>query len=125
MAEWVAHAGTALRLSFVASAPIVGGNLVKVTGNMTIGPCTAATDIAIGVVVRDAAVNQSVAVACRGYLLVDLVAVTNVAAGDTVGPTTTSGQIGTVVATASPIVVGIALEAILAGAKGRVLMGIG
>ncbi len=123
--EFLPRYGAHKMLTCVASAAVVGGQTVKITGNKTVAPTVAAGEIVFGVAARDAAINAEVGVYPITGLLGDLQAVTTVAAGDTVGATATPGQIGTVVATASPNVCGVAVEAIAAGAKGLVMGGIG
>jgi len=107
-------------VTFVASAVIVGGQAVKITGNMSVGPTAAAGDVGIGQAVTDAVTAGQVLVGIAGPVAT-FTATTAVAAGDHVGPSATAGQIGTVVFGAGAI--GVALEAIAAGATGRVLLG--
>ncbi|MEM3789242.1 MAG: DUF2190 family protein, partial [Candidatus Bathyarchaeia archaeon] len=49
-------------VSFTAGADITKGQLVKVTGAMTVSPAAAATDAVIGVAVTNAAAGKQVSV---------------------------------------------------------------
>lgn len=115
-----------------ASAAIVGGQLLTVTGDNTVGPTTGDGQIVLGVANRDAAIGDLL-VPQRGGVHV-LIAAVAVAAGDPV-MSAAAGQVRPVPAPAataaasaqtqtdianSRATAGIAVEAIAAGAAGQV-----
>jgi Uncharacterized conserved protein (DUF2190) len=74
------------------SATVTRGQLLKVTGDGTVGPTTAITDIPIGVATHDAASGANVTM----WPLVqpfELVASAAVTAGQVVEPSTVAGQV--------------------------------
>jgi len=114
----------------VGATAVVGGNVVKLSGNRTVIPTVAAADLPCGVALHDAAVGEKVTVALRGVF--PLKAIGAIAAGDLVGPSTTSGSVATQAAAGGTYVqaeanlwrsnVGQALEAIATTATGRVAL---
>lgn len=107
-------------VTFTAAAAITGGQAVKISGNMTVTPTTAAGDVAIGQATTDAVASGQVLVGIAGPVAT-LTASAAIAAGDHVGPGAVAGQITTVAFGAGAV--GVALEAIAAAASGRVLLG--
>jgi hypothetical protein len=118
MAEHIPHySGGGPILSPVATAAIAGGQVVEVTGNMTVGPAGAGSIKAIGVAGRDAAIGAGTPVFTDGVH--DLTASGAIAAGDRV-VCAAAGAVATIGAGTAFQVIGIALEAIADAAKGRI-----
>jgi hypothetical protein len=119
------------KVSFTTAVAVVAGQLVEVVGNMTIQPAPANSRKVIGQVLQTGdAVGDLVTVQCFGDVL-ELIAAGAIAAGDEL----TSAAAGTVAVLAAAgaayvqaeanngrAIVGIALEAIGNGLKGRVMV---
>jgi predicted RecA/RadA family phage recombinase len=116
-----AHPGDKLTFT-VGATPVVGGNVVKLSGNRLVIPTTAVTDRPVGVALHDAAVGETVTVATEGVW--PLKAAGAVAAGDNLTPGAVSGTVSPDNATPTEAMsrVGIALEAIADTAVGRVMV---
>lgn len=118
MAEHLPAFAPGQDVTFIASAAVTGGQLVEVTGNMTVGPAGAASADVVGVASFDAGANVEVGVSRGGVHR--LTASAAVAAGASVAATAA----GTVATAATNPAIGIALEAIDANATGRVALSI-
>lgn len=103
-------------VSFTAGAAITKGQLVKVTGTMTVSPATAATDPVIGVAVSSASSGQLVPV-ITGCPIVYVTAGGAISAGAAVGSDSSSRAVS--IATAGNRALGYALEA--ASAAGDII----
>lgn len=111
-------------ITMTASAAVVGGQLVTLTGDRRVGPCGAG-GTAIGVALRDAAAEAETVVQRNGVHR--LTAAAAIAAGDRLIPAA-AGQVTPVAAagaTAADIensrdIIGIAFEAFASGAEGLV-----
>lgn len=106
MAEFLPIYKPGQALTLTASASVVGGKLVAISGANTIATAGAASTAVVGVAGFDAAQNDKVTVYCGG--VVELLASGAVTAGSPV----IAGASGTVVASATPPAgqqVGIAL----------------
>lgn len=101
-------------VTFVASTPLTGGQLVEVTGNRQVGVAGAGSATVVGSASQDAAVGDAVPVTVRGPVD-DLVAAGTVAAGDRLEAATD----GRVQALTTGAVIGVALTA--AAAAGDVI----
>jgi hypothetical protein len=95
-------------VTFTASAAVVGGRLVAVTGNRTVGPAGADSAAVVGVAGFDAAIGDTVTVYTRAGGVHALVASAAIAAGAKVS-SAAAGKIQTIGATTNPV--GLALEA--------------
>lgn len=110
------------QVTYTASAAIVGGQLVTITGDLLVGP-TAGAGVVEGVATRDAAVGQAVNVRDGGIQL--LVASAAIAAGQRV-QSAANGQVAPFAPAAAGLVsadvnvIGHATQPIAAGAAGRV-----
>lgn len=90
MAEHVPHHHATPAISMVATATVIAGRLVEITGNRTVGPAPALSTKVFGVAARDAVVGLGVPVFHDG--IHDLLCVGAIAAGDQV----VAGAAGTV-----------------------------
>ena len=107
-----------LSVTFRVTTDVVGGNLVEVTGNRTVGVAGAGSTKVVGSAGFDAKSGEDVTVHCAGPID-ELVASGVIAAGATVSAAA-AGQI----ATGATGVIGIALTAAAkAGDKVQVLRG--
>jgi len=104
-------------VTFNAGAAITKGQLVKVTGAMTVQPAAAATDAVIGVAVSSASSGSKVPVII-GCPIVYVTAGGAISAGAAVGSDSSARAVA--VATAGNRALGIALEA--ASAAGDVIL---
>jgi len=95
-------------VTFKASAAVVGGRLVAVTGDRTVGPAGADSAAVVGVAGFDAAIGDDVTVFTRAGGVHSLVAAGAIAAGAKAS-SAADGTVQTVGATTNPI--GLALEA--------------
>lgn len=103
----------------VGATAVLGGQLVKLSGNRTVIPTAAVTDRPVGVALHDAAIGAKVTIATEGVF--PLKAAGAVAAGDTLTPGAVAGTVSTDITTIDAMcLVGIALEAISDTAVGRV-----
>jgi Uncharacterized conserved protein (DUF2190) len=112
-------------ITMTASVAVVGGRLVEITGNRTIGPAAAASAKVLGVALHDAAIGATVGVVSVGVF--NLRAEAIIAAGDTVqaaGAAANAGSVGVSTGTDARLVVGKAIEGIAAGASGPVRLSI-
>jgi hypothetical protein len=113
-------------ISLAVSAAVVAGNLVEVTGNMTIGPAGAASRKVVGVALQSGSVSGDIiAVQIFGYII-RLVNSGGVTAGDEVGAAA-AGQVVTVAAGTTTDIArslfGLALEGATTGLSSRYLVG--
>lgn len=69
-------------VTFTASAAVTGGQLVEITGNMTVGPAGAGSSKVVGQPGHDAALGEPVTIHLPGKTVTSLVASGTVAAGD-------------------------------------------
>jgi hypothetical protein len=119
MSEHVPHLDSGgSPITYTASAAIVGGQVVEVTGNMTVGPAASASTKVVGVAGNDAANTALVQVYRSG--IHDLTADGAIAAGDQVKVGTVAGSVAAIGAGTFGTKIGVALEAIADTAKGRV-----
>ncbi|MBB2956976.1 DUF2190 family protein [Pseudoclavibacter helvolus] len=95
-------------VTFTASADVIGGRLVAVTGNRTVGPAGADSAAVVGVAGFDAPIGEQVTVYTRAQGVQQLTASAAIAAGAKVS-SATAGKVQTIGATTNPI--GLALEA--------------
>lgn len=119
------------RVTFAISAAVTAGQMVEVTGNMTVGPAGAASRKVVGMAMQTgSAVGDKIAVQIFGFIA-RLTASGAIAAGDELNPAA-AGAVATLAAAAAATlgdinnarsVIGVALEAISNGATGRVLVG--
>lgn len=114
------HYAPGRNVSFVASAAVTGGQLVEITGNMTVAPAAAASTKVIGVAERDAVAGASLTVSLTGPVW-DLTAAGAIAAGDIVAAAA-AGAVAPIGAGTFGAKKGIALEAIANAGTGRVLL---
>ncbi|MEM1589805.1 MAG: DUF2190 family protein [Candidatus Bathyarchaeia archaeon] len=103
-------------VSFTAGANITKGQLVKVTGSMTVSPAAAATDPVIGVAATSASANSTVTVIV-GHPIVWVTAGGAISAGAAVGSDSSARAVA--VTTAGNRALGFALEA--ASAAGDII----
>lgn len=117
MAEYLPVFKPGQSVTYKASATIVGGQVVAITGVGTVGPAGATSAAWIGVASNDAATNDNVTVYVGGVQSVT--ASGTVTAGDAVA----TGAAGTVATAATPTsaqFVGIATTTATTGNKVRV-----
>lgn len=107
MADYIPKFKPGQAVTFKASAAVIGGRQVVVTGDRTVGPA-GADALAIGTAGFDAAVGQDVTVFLRGNGVHGLIASGAIAAGAQV-IAATGGKVATVASGTNPI--GIALQA--------------
>lgn len=62
MADYIPKFAPGDAVTFTASADVIGGRVVEVSGNRTVAPGTAASTKAVGVAARDAKANEQVLV---------------------------------------------------------------
>lgn len=105
-------------VTFTASAAVTGGQVVEITGDMTVGPAGAASAKVVGVASFDAPADFEVGVSTDGVHR--LTASAAVTAGAKVAATAA----GTVALAATNPPIGTALEAIANGAVGRVALNV-
>jgi hypothetical protein len=110
MAVYTPSAFPAQKLTYTASAAIIAGQLVAISGNETVAPTSAASGAWIGVAAFDAAVGAAVTVYTKGRHI--LAASGAIAAGANVIPAA-AGAVATIGADASDgqNIVGIATSA--------------
>ena len=108
MADYLPKFTPGKAVTFAASADVIGGRLVAVTGNRTVGPATADSAVIVGVAGFDAVTAENVTVYTRPAGVQQLVASGAIAAGAKV-ISATAGKVAT--AGASLNFIGIALEA--------------
>jgi len=104
-------------VTFTASAAVTKGQLVKVTGSMTVGPAAGATDAVIGVAAGSASSGSKVPV-IMGCPIVYVTAGGAISAGAVVGSDSSARAVA--VSTAGNRALGYALEA--ASAAGDVIL---
>ena len=117
-------------ITATASAAIVGGQLVGVSGPGSVAPTAAASSPSwVGVATTDAASGAKVGVTSGGVQ--ELTCTTAVTAGDLVVSSATAGQVASLAAVTTPTaadvtgtraIVGVALTSASAGAKARIKM---
>lgn len=117
MADYVPYLFEGDAINLTAGAAITGGQVVSVTGNMTVAPTTGPDTKVIGIAAFDAAVGDLVTV-YRGVVFW-VTATGAIAAGDKV-TSAVNGTVSTIGAGAFATSFGVALEAIAGGAVGRV-----
>lgn len=116
MADYLPKFSPGAVVTYVASAAVLGGQLVTISGNGTVAP-TAGPGTVEGVAGRDAAVGQGVPVtAAAVHVLTASAAIT---AGQRV-QSAAAGGVAPWAGTAAADVIGHATEAIASGAAGRV-----
>lgn len=108
MADYLPKHTPATRVTFTASADVIGGRLVVVTGANTVGPAGADSAVVAGVAGFDALTGELVTVYCRPTGVHRLVASAAIAAGARVISAAT-GKVATIGAGTNSL--GIALEA--------------
>lgn len=108
MADYLPKFKPGQAVTFTASADVIGGRLVSITGARTVGPSAADAATVIGVAAFDALSGEKVTVFPRPTGVHQLVASAAIAVGAKV-ITAAAGKVATVGAGANPI--GIALEA--------------
>lgn len=108
MADYLPKFKPGAAVTFTASADVVGGRLVRVTGPRAVGPAGADAADVVGVAGFDAVAGDSVTVYCRPTGVHQLVANGAITVGAKV-ISAAGGKASTVGAGANPI--GIALEA--------------
>jgi hypothetical protein len=104
-------------VTFTAGAAVTKGQLVKVTGSMTVGPAAATTDAVIGVAVGSASAGSKVSV-IMGCPIVYVTAGGAVSAGAVVTSDASARAVAST--TAGDRILGIALES--ASATGDVIL---
>ena len=107
MADYLPRFKPGEAVTFTASAAVIGGRLVAVTGAYTIGPAGADSAAVAGVAAHDAAIGEQVTVFTRAGGVHALTASAAVAAGAKVS-SAAAGKVQTVGATTNPI--GLALQ---------------
>lgn len=120
MAEYLPIYKPGQALTLKASATIVGGQLLAVSGVNTVAPSGAASTATVGVAGFDAATNDNVTIYAGGVQ--NCLASGSITAGSPV----IAGAAGTVVASATPPAgqqVGVALTTAADGARVRVQFG--
>ncbi len=114
------------RVSMKISAAVTAGQLVEVTGNMTVGPAAAASRKVVGVALQTgSAANDIIAVQIAGYVF-RLKASGAVTAGDQVGAGAAGAAItvaGGATADVTRSIVGVALEGAADTALFRAVVG--
>lgn len=108
MADYLPKFKPGQAVTFKASAAVVGGRLVAVTGDRTVGPAGADAAAVVGVAGFDAAIGDDVTVFTRAGGVHPLVASGAIVAGVKVSAAA-AGKVQTLGATTNPI--GIALNA--------------
>lgn len=117
MAEYLPVFKPGQAVTLKASAAIVGGQVVSVTGPGTVGPAGATSAGWVGVAAFDAATNDNVTVYSSGVQL--CTASGTVTAGDAVA-TAAGGAVATAATPTSAQFVGVALTTATNGNKVRV-----
>lgn len=107
MADYLPKFKPGQAVTFTASAAVVGGRLVAVTGDRTVGPAGADSAAVVGVAGFDAAAGETVTVFTRAGGVHPLTASAAIAAGTKV-ISAAAGKIATIGAGANPV--GIALS---------------
>lgn len=108
MADYLPKFKPGQAVTFTASADVIGGRLVAITGNRTVGPAGADSAAVVGVASRDAKSGERVTVFTRAGGVHRLTALAAIAAGVKVS-SAAAGKVQTIGATTNPI--GLALEA--------------
>ena len=108
MADYLPKFTAGKALTFNASADVIGGRLVAITGTRTVGPAGADVATVVGVAGFDAVTGEAVTVYTRPTGVQQLVASGAIAAGAKV-ISATAGKVATQGTGVNPI--GIALEA--------------
>lgn len=108
MADYLPKFKPGQAVTFTATADVIGGRLVAITGNRSVGPAGADSAVVVGVAGYDAVAGDQVTVYTRPGGVQALVASAAIAAGAKV-ISATAGKVATLGAGANPI--GIALEA--------------
>jgi hypothetical protein len=104
------------RISFTSSGSVTGGNIVQLVGDRTVELCSAST-VPVGVALHNAADGELVSVALTGVWPCKC---TTTAAAGALLAAAANGSLGASTNTAPQFFVGIAMEAISAGAVGPV-----
>jgi predicted RecA/RadA family phage recombinase len=108
MADYLPKFKPGQAVTFTASADVIGGRLVAVTGDRTVGPAGADSAAVVGVAGFDAKAGERVTVFTRAGGVHQLVALAAITAGTKVS-SAAAGKVQTIGATTNPI--GLALEA--------------
>ena len=115
------HGAFGTEIAYVASADILGGQLVQINSNGTVAPATASTQKIIGVALYDIPAGTEGAIRVVG---VARCANADGATAITAGAAVTAGALGGVTAHSTGTALGIALEPIAGGATGLVALGV-
>lgn len=107
MADYLPKFAPGDAVTFTASAAVVGGRAVEVSGDRTVAPGTAASTKAIGIAARDAAINERVVV----YLFTGAVHRAPAAAAVVAGAHVESAAAGKVQTRTTGTDIGVALTA--------------
>ena len=109
-------------VTFTASAAVTGGQLVEVTGNMTVGPAAPGSQKLVGQPGHDAPAGEPVTVHIPGKTITTAIASAAIAAGDPV-KAAANGQVAKFDAGTDPEPArfGLALEAAQANQSCRIL----
>ncbi|WP_394254714.1 DUF2190 family protein [Pseudoclavibacter helvolus] len=108
MADYLPKFKPGAAVTFTASADVIGGRLVAVSGNRTVAPAGADSSAVVGVAGFDAKAGERVTVFTRAAGVQQLTATAAIAAGAKVS-SAAAGKIQTLGATTNPV--GLALEA--------------
>lgn len=108
MADYLPKFKPGQAVTFKASAAVIGGRLVAITGDRTVGPAGADSAAVVGVAGFDAAIGEDVTVFTRAGGVQSLTASGAIAAGAKVS-SAAAGKIQTIGSTTNPI--GLALAA--------------
>lgn len=108
MADYLPKFKPGQAVTFTASADIIGGRLVEVTGNLTVGPAGADAADVVGVAGFDVLAGEKVTVYTRAGGVHRLVANGAIAAGVKVS-SAAAGKVQTLGGTTNPV--GLTLEA--------------
>lgn len=108
-------------ITLTASAAVTGGQLLEVTGDLTVGPAAANSQKVVGQAGHDATAGQRVTVHAPGATVTEAEASAAIAAGALVKAAAT-GTVATFVGTdPEPARIGLALAAAAVGAQCRYL----
>jgi hypothetical protein len=116
MADYTPVQNPGHEFTFTASAPVTGGQVVIVTGPMTVGPATAASPAVVGVAGFNAAAGARVTVFVNG-----MVHETVASGAITAGAPVASAATGKVAAAAGSPLVGVVGLALTTAADGALV----
>lgn len=117
------HSGGAIPLTLTASADVIGGRLVAITGNFTVGPAGASSAVVAGVAAHDALNGAKVTVWPIKNVTHEITSTGTLAAGDGVVSGAAGVAATAVIATAAAAgtLLGVAEAAATGGAVVRFL----